>query len=80
MINMVDEDINSMRGEDDYDDDAEANTDSAVEAFDVNYSCLRCGTTVSNTELSRLPEIKCICGFRVFTKVRPPVVKTVKAI
>ncbi len=35
---------------------------------------------VSNTELSRLPEIKCICGFRVFTKVRPPVVKTVKAI
>ncbi|MCV0373747.1 MAG: DNA-directed RNA polymerase subunit P [Nitrosarchaeum sp.] len=51
-----------------------------TETFDVNYSCLRCGTTVSNSELSRLPEIKCICGFRVFTKVRPPVVKTVKAI
>ena len=34
--------------------------------FDVIYSCLRCGTTVPNTELSRLPEIKCICGFRVF--------------
>jgi len=50
------------------------------EKFDVNYSCLRCGTTVSNTELGRLPEIKCICGFRVFTKVRPPIVKTVKAI
>ena len=50
------------------------------EKFDVNYSCLRCSTTVSNTELSRLPEIKCICGFRVFTKVRPPIVKTVKAI
>ena len=50
------------------------------ETFDVMYSCLRCGTQVSNTELSRLPEIKCICGFRVFTKVRPPVVKTVKAI
>lgn len=50
------------------------------ETFDVFYSCLRCGTNVSNTELSRLPEIKCICGFRVFTKVRPPVVKTVKAI
>ena len=63
---------------------AEENFDSVeetpVEVFDVNYSCLRCGTTVSNTELSRLPEIKCICGFRVFTKVRPPVVKTVKAI
>jgi len=51
-----------------------------IETFDVIYSCLRCGTNVSNTELSRLPEIKCICGFRVFTKTRPPVVKTVKAI
>ena len=50
------------------------------EKFDVIYSCLRCGTTVPNTELSRLPEIKCICGFRVFTKIRPPIVKTVKAI
>ena len=48
--------------------------------FDVIYSCLRCGTTVPNTELSRLPEIKCICGFRVFTKIRPPMVKTVKAV
>lgn len=53
---------------------------ASVEKFDVVYSCLRCGTKVSNVELSRLPEIKCICGFRVFTKVRPPVVKSVKAI
>ena len=50
------------------------------EKFDVIYTCLRCGTTVSNIELSRLPEIKCICGFRVFSKLRPPIVKTVKAI
>jgi len=49
------------------------------EKFDVQYSCLRCATIVSNTELSRLPEIKCICGFRVFTKVRPPIVKSIKA-
>ncbi len=54
--------------------------ETPIETFDVIYSCLRCATNVSNTELSRLPEIKCICGFRVFTKVRPPVVKTVKAI
>jgi len=54
--------------------------ETPVEAFDVTYSCLRCATNVSNTELSRLPEIKCICGFRVFTKVRPPVVKTIKAV
>lgn len=52
----------------------------AVERFDVHYSCLRCGTVTSGTEISRLPEIKCICGFKVFTKVRPPVVKSVRAI
>jgi len=67
MVNMVDENT----------DDVE---ETLQETFDVTYSCLRCGTQVSNTELSRLPEIKCICGFRVFTKVRPPIVKTVKAI
>ena len=50
------------------------------EKFEVVYSCLRCGTTVKNVELSRLPEIKCICGFRVFTKVRPQVVKTIYAV
>jgi len=69
MINMVEENF----------DDEEVE-ETSVETFEVNYSCLRCGTVVSNTELSRLPEIKCICGFRVFTKVRPPVVKTVKAV
>ena len=67
MVNMVEENV----------DDTE---ETLQETFDVTYSCLRCGTQVSNTELSRLPEIKCICGFRVFTKVRPPIVKTIKAI
>ena len=51
-----------------------------TEKFDVIYSCLRCNTQVNSSELGRLPEIKCICGFRVFTKVRPPIVKTVKAL
>nr|AIE95548.1 DNA-directed RNA polymerase subunit P (rpoP) [uncultured marine thaumarchaeote AD1000_66_F10] len=50
------------------------------EKFDVVYSCLRCGTKVNNSELNRLPEIKCICGFRVFTKIRPPIVKTMNAV
>ena len=68
---MVDEDSDSIE---------ETPAEEATETFDVIYSCLRCATNVSNTELSRLPEIKCICGFRVFTKVRPPVVKTIKAI
>ena len=71
---MVDESNIEISGEDSTDNVAE------TEEFDVIYSCLRCNTKVNNTELSKLPEIKCICGFRVFTKVRPPIVKTVKAI
>jgi len=75
---MVDE-SNIETNDDGHTDDV---TDDVTETekFDVIYSCLRCNTKVSNSELSRLPEIKCICGFRVFTKVRPPIVKTVKAI
>ena len=61
-------------------DDGSADNVIETEKFDVIYSCLRCNTKVSSSELDRLPEIKCICGFRVFTKVRPPIVKTVKAI
>lgn len=64
----------------DSDDVLAAADDPAVERFDVHYSCLRCGTVTSGTEISRLPEIKCICGFKVFTKVRPPVVKSIRAI
>ena len=61
-------------------DDGSDDNVTETEKFDVIYSCLRCNTRVSNSELSKLPEIKCICGFRVFTKVRPPIAKTVKAI
>ena len=50
------------------------------EKFDVFYECLRCNVQVNLIELNRLPEIKCICGFRVFTIIRPPIVKTVKAV
>ena len=52
----------------------------STEKFDVFYKCMRCGHETALEELTRLPEIKCICGFRVFTKVRPPIVRTVKAI
>ena len=71
---MVDESSSEMNDD--------STTDNAIETekFDVIYSCLRCNTKVSSSELGRLPEIKCICGFRVFTKVRPPIVKTVKAV
>ena len=71
---MVDESNTEMN------DDSPTDNVTEDEKFDVIYSCLRCNTKVSNSELSRLPEIKCICGFRVFTKVRRPVVKSVKAV
>jgi len=69
------EEINSDVVSDDSSDDSFQD-----EQLDVLYTCLRCNTKVSISELSRLPEIKCICGFRVFTKVRRPVVKSVKAV
>ena len=50
------------------------------ERFDVFYECLLFNVQLNLIELNRLPEIKCICGFRVFTKIRPPIVKTVKAV
>ena len=71
---MVDESSNELN------DDNIPDNVIETEKFDVIYSCLRCNTKVTGSELNRLPEIKCICGFRVFTKVRPPIVKTVKAI
>ena len=54
--------------------------DTPEEKFDVVYRCLRCGNQSMLEELNRLPEIKCICGFRVFTKERSSLVKSVKAI
>jgi DNA-directed RNA polymerase subunit P len=74
MINMAEENSDSIE------ETSDSIEETTTETFDVIYSCLRCATNVSSTELFRLPEIKCICGFRVFTKVRPPVVKTIKAI
>lgn len=44
------------------------------------YECVRCGTRTTQEELSKLPEVKCICGYRVFRKARPSVVKQIKAV
>ncbi len=46
----------------------------------IYYECIRCGTLTNSEELSTLPELKCICGFRVFRKARPRIVKSLKAI
>jgi DNA-directed RNA polymerase subunit P len=44
------------------------------------YECVRCGTRTTQEELLKLPEVKCICGYRVFRKARPTVVKQIKAV
>jgi DNA-directed RNA polymerase subunit P len=44
------------------------------------YECVRCGTRTTQEELAKLPEVKCICGYRVFRKARPSVVKQIKAV
>jgi DNA-directed RNA polymerase subunit P len=57
------------------------NPESHTKVFGgVVYECVRCGTKVNADELAQLPEIKCICGYRVLKKARPPVVKQVKSI
>jgi len=56
-------------------------TEEQVKVFQSSiYECVRCGTKTSQEELSNLPEVKCICGYRVFRKVRPSVVKQIKAV
>ncbi|MEM3436911.1 MAG: hypothetical protein QXP55_00045 [Nitrososphaerales archaeon] len=46
----------------------------------VVYECVRCGTQVTAEKLAQLPEIKCICGYKILRKSRPPIVKQLKAI
>ena len=46
----------------------------------VVYEFMRCDTHVTVEEVFRLPEIKCICGFRVFRKAKQPIVKQLKAV
>jgi len=46
----------------------------------VVYKCVRCGTQVTAEKLAQLPEIKCICGYRVLKKARPLTVKQLKAV
>jgi len=46
----------------------------------VTYKCVQCGKEIAKEQLSLMLEIKCPnCGYRVLRKMRPPVVKRVKA-
>jgi len=45
-----------------------------------NYECVRCGRRVSFQELERYISFRCpFCGYRIFRKVRAPIVKHIKA-
>jgi DNA-directed RNA polymerase subunit P len=44
------------------------------------YECINCGSRLTADQLAMTPEIKCpFCGYRILRKVRPPIVKHVKA-
>jgi len=46
----------------------------------ILYQCISCGEKLTMDQLAMTPEVKCpFCGYRVLKKVRPPVVKRVKA-
>ena len=46
----------------------------------ILYECVSCSIIVPLEELNKLPEIKCICGYRILKKIRPSVVKQIKSI
>ena len=46
----------------------------------ILYECVRCSIIVSLEELGKLPEIKCICGYRILKKIRPSIVKEIKSV
>jgi len=53
-----------------------ASTDKAG----IVYRCVRCGKTTTYESIIGMPEFKCPhCGYRILQKVRPPIVKHVKA-
>jgi len=47
----------------------------------IAYECVKCGAIVASEELElRGGGIKCAyCGYRVLKKIRPPIVKRIKA-
>jgi DNA-directed RNA polymerase subunit P len=47
----------------------------------VRYECLRCGLVFDGEKIAERGIIKCPdCNYRIIAKVRPPVVKRLKAI
>jgi len=60
-------------------DEQETNVENANKEGPV-YECVRCGRRVSHDDLQRYISFRCpFCGYRIFRKVRAPIVKRVKA-
>jgi len=54
--------------------------ETSEKASGIEYECVSCGARVTAEQLAVTPEIKCpICGYRILKKVRPPIVRHVKA-
>ncbi|MHA1229033.1 MAG: DNA-directed RNA polymerase subunit P [Candidatus Helarchaeota archaeon] len=44
------------------------------------YKCAQCKKELTLSELQKLPSLKCLyCGYKILYKIRPPVVKKIKA-
>ncbi|MFH2112019.1 MAG: DNA-directed RNA polymerase subunit P [Candidatus Bathyarchaeota archaeon] len=60
-------------------DEQETNVDNLNQEGPV-YECVRCGRRVPHDDLQRYISFRCpFCGYRIFRKVRAPIVKRVKA-
>ncbi|MFC1802353.1 DNA-directed RNA polymerase subunit P [Thermoproteota archaeon] len=57
--------------------------DDGIDAMNTEgpvYECIKCGRTVAHKDLQRYISFRCpYCGYRIFRKVRAPIVKRVKA-
>ena len=52
-----------------------------MEVGGIIYKCFRCGRLVSYEKIKMSPDLKCPnCGFKILVKVRPKIVKKVKAV
>jgi DNA-directed RNA polymerase subunit P len=53
---------------------------SSIDSGEAVYECVRCGTKVTGSELSKLPSPTCAnCGYRVFRKIRGSDPKNLRA-
>ncbi len=60
-------------------DEQETNVENVNKEGPV-YECVRCGRRVPHDDLQRYISFRCpFCGYRIFRKVRAPIVKRVKA-